>query len=250
MKDSRGYQLNYLKEHQVLKDVENRTRKFRKILSVIKDFCSGTESLSCLDVGCSTGIMASHMAGYFSMVVGIDIDEEAVRFAKEHASNPNVHFLVADSMALPFRKNTFDTTLCNHIYEHVPAAEKMMSEIERVIKQKGFCYFSGGNKYMLIEGHYGLPFLSWLPKPLAHSYLRLTGKGRFYYEEHLSLNGLRKLVRNFKIHDYTLAIISDPEKFSATDMIVPQSAFHKWLKRWAGPLYSFLPTYIWVLTKR
>jgi ubiquinone/menaquinone biosynthesis C-methylase UbiE len=153
-------------------------------------------------------------------------------------------------MALPFRDNAIEVIICNHIYEHVPNANQMMKEIYRVLKENGFCYFSAANKYMIIEGHYHIPFLSWLPKPLAHLYLKLTGKGHFYYEQHLSLQGLKQLVKKFRIHDYTLSIIRDPEKFFATDIIPTQSFLYKWIRILAPYLYPWIPTYIWVLTKK
>jgi len=102
---------------------------------------------------------------------------------------------------------------------------------------------------MVIEGHFGLPFLSWIPKPLAHLYLRVTGKGNYYYEEHRSLRGLTQLVKGFRIHDYTLAVVRNPEKFFATDIFNTQTLLYKWI-RWITPyLYQWIPTYIWILTK-
>ena len=47
---------------------------------------------------------------------------------------------------------------------------------------------------MLIEGHYFLPFLSWLPADLASAYLRLTGRGRVYHERHLTLSQNARLL--------------------------------------------------------
>ena len=129
--------------------------------------------------------------------------------------HPMSIFSSADSMAIPFGDNTFDVIVCNQIYEHVPDAKQMMEEIYRVLKKQGFCYFAAGNRYMIVEGHYGLPFLSWLPNTLGHVYLRWAGKGSFYYEKHLSLRKLRHLVGKFQVHDYTLRVIQDPERFSA-----------------------------------
>lgn len=246
----REHQLNLSKEHPILKDVESRTKKFKKILSVIQDFHPDTRFLNCLDIGCSMGIMTSLFEGFFSMTIGMDIDQEAVRSAKSHSPSSRVPFLIADAMALSFRDNSMDVIICNHIYEHVPGASQLMDEIHRVLKKDGFCYFSAGNKYVFLEGHYHLPLLSWLPKPLAHLYLRLTGKGSIYYEEHLSLRGLKRLVGKFQIHDYTLSIIRDPEKFFATDLFNRRTVSYKWI-RWLAPyVYPWIPTYIWVLTKK
>ncbi len=250
MTPKRGYQLHLSRGDSVLKDVKGRSQKFKKISSVLKDFHPETQSLNCLDIGCSGGIITSSLGDYFSMAVGIDIDKEAVQYAKKQSSSPHVHFSIADSMALPFQRNSIDAIVCNHIYEHVPYANQMVDEIYRVLKEGGFCYFSAGNKYMVFEGHYGLPFLSWIPKFVAHLYLRITGKGDFYYEEHRSLRGLKQLVNRFRIHDYTLSIIRDPENFCATDLFETQSLAYKVVRFLAPFLYRWIPTYIWVLTKK
>jgi hypothetical protein len=103
---------------------------------------------------------------------------------------------------------------------------------------------------MLMEGHYHLPFLSWLPKPIAHLYLKWSGKGTFYYEEHLSLRGLKELVRKFEIHDYTLSIIQHPDQFSATDLFETKTFLYRFI-RWIAPyLYRWIPTYVWILKKK
>ncbi len=71
------------------------------------------------------------------------------------------------------------------------------------MKPGGFCYFSGNNRVMIMEPHYKLPFLSLLPRPLAHRYMRLAGKGDYYHEKHVSYWGLRELCKKFHIIDYS-----------------------------------------------
>lgn len=250
MTQKRGYQLHLSRGDSVLKEVEGRTKKFEKISSVLRDFHPAIQSLVCLDVGSSSGIITSLLGTHFSHAIGMDIDREAVSYAKDHFSSSRVTFLIGDSLALPFRDGSVDVIICNHIYEHVPQPRKLMDEIYRILKEDGFCYFSAGNKYMVLEGHYGLPFLSWLPRPLASLYLRMLGKGDFYYEEHLSLRGLKHLARRFRIHDYTLSIIREPERFRSTDLLNPDSFLYKWIRLSAPYLYPWIPTYVWVLTKR
>jgi len=246
----RGYQLHFSRGRDGLKDVAGRFQKSKKILGVFRDACPDTQSLNCLDIGCSTGMITSFLGDHFSRVLGMDIDQEAIAYAHAHPVSPRVQFLTGDSLALPFRDNTIDLVVCNHVYEHVPDPKQMMEEIYRVLRGNGLCYFAASNKYMVMEDDYGLPFLSWLPKPLAHRYLKLARRGDFYYEENLSLRGLKKLVSKFEIHDYTLSIILDPEKYSANDLIHTGAWWYR-LIRWMAPyLYPLIPTYIWVLTKK
>jgi ubiquinone/menaquinone biosynthesis C-methylase UbiE len=135
MNPKRGYQLHLSRGDLILKDVKDRTQKFKKILSVLKEFHPETQSLNCLDIGCSSGIITSLLGNHFQMSIGMDIDQEAIQCAQNHSSSPHVQFLIADSMALSFRNNSIDVIVCNHIYEHVPYADKMMDEIYRVLKE-------------------------------------------------------------------------------------------------------------------
>ena len=44
----------------------------------------------------------------------------------------------ADICNLPFKDNTFDVILCNHVLEHIPDDTKAMQELYRVMKQGGY----------------------------------------------------------------------------------------------------------------
>jgi ubiquinone/menaquinone biosynthesis C-methylase UbiE len=244
------YQFDFSKKHQGLLTLESRLPKYQKIFSVIRDFQPHTEHLKCLDVGCSGGIITSLLTAHFKSVIGIDIDDTAVKEAGRDARDKNnLFFLVGDAMDLSFKDQSFDVVICNHIYEHVPDALVMMKEIYRVLKKNGICYFAAGNKYVLIEGHYNLLFLSWLPKKIANVYLKLFRRESCYYEKHLSLKDLKALVSSFKVVDYSLKIIEDPERFFATDLISPGSLKYKVIRILSPVVYFFCKTYIWILVK-
>ena len=44
----------------------------------------------------------------------------------------------ADICNLPFKNDTFDVILCNHVLEHIPDDTKAMEELYRVMKQGGY----------------------------------------------------------------------------------------------------------------
>jgi ubiquinone/menaquinone biosynthesis C-methylase UbiE len=152
-------------------------------------------------------------------------------------------------MSLDFPDNSFDVVICSQIYEHVPDAGQMMEQIFRVLKPEGVCYFAAGNRLSIEEHHYNLPFLSVIPRPLGHLYLRLTGKGKYYYEKHLSYWGLKWLVKQFEIIDYTTKVINDPEKFDVAYMLEPDSTKQKVSQFIVKRLYWLCPGYIWLLKK-
>jgi ubiquinone/menaquinone biosynthesis C-methylase UbiE len=152
-------------------------------------------------------------------------------------------------MALEFDESTFDVVICSQVYEHVPDAEKMIKEIYRVLKPAGICYFAATNRLSIEEYHYGLPFLSVIPRPLGHFYMRLAGKGRYYYEKHFSYWGLKKITRAFRVIDYTRQSIHDPEKYGVAYMLPVNSRKQRLARIIVDRFYWLCPGYIWLLVK-
>jgi len=211
--------------------------------------CSDLKTLNLLDIGCSTGIISDYLSHYFGSVVGIDIDRPAVKYASATFQKDNLSFSHSDSLHILQPNDHFDVAICAQVYEHVPDADLMMKEIYRVLKPGGVCYFAAGNRMQLIEPHYNLPFLSMLPQNASNAYLRLTAKGKVYYENHLSYWGLKQLVGKFACVDYTRKIIEDPSRFHA-DYLLPSGSIKEWIaKCFARYAYQLLPGYIWLLKK-
>lgn len=231
-------------------DVATRERKARTMVVVLEDYLDRSlKELSLLDVGGSTGIIDNYLSNYFWRVVSIDIDESAIKHAKETYEKKNLEFLVGDAINLPFSNDNFDVVICSQVYEHVPDAKKMFDEIFRILKPEGVCYFAANNRLMLNEPHYNLPLLSVIPKPLAHIYIRIAGKGSYYYEMHLSYWGLKSLVQKFRCSDYTLKTVLEPIKYFIDYMIRPNSLKAKVARIILKYLYWVSPGYIWVLQK-
>ena len=72
------------------------------------------------------------------MVVGIDpaerFQDAGVRLGRRSASLPNLHFALADGMALPFpRSASFDLVLSHAVIEHVADAPLYLRECARVL---------------------------------------------------------------------------------------------------------------------
>jgi SAM-dependent methyltransferase len=234
--------------HEALLDEEGRLAKAAKIHAVISDFHSEPlANLACLDIGCSVGHITNALASNFRLILGIDTDHEALVMAESR--EPTGRFQRGSALLLPYRPNAFDVVLCNHVYEHVSDQEALFAEIWRVLRPGGFCYLAAGNRLKVVEPHYRLPFLSWLPRPIAHRYLRLTGRGRSYFEHHLTCWSLRRLVSRFEVHDYTLTILRDPRRFGVNDPLLERLAPRGLPLALLRLAYFALPTYIWILRK-
>lgn len=246
----REYQFGYSEKQANVFNVEFREKKAKTIVSILSSFYKKPlKDLDVLDVGASTGIIGNYLSRYVNQMVGVDIDFTAIKHASETYQKNNLCFYLADGMKLPFLNKKFDVVICAHVYEHVPDAKKLLEEIFRVLKPGGVCYFAAGNRLMWNEPHYNLPLLSVLPRPLAHLYIRLTGKADFYHEKHLSYWGLRELVKDYNCQDYTVQIVTDPLKFKIDYMLVPGSLKAKIAKIILSNFYWLSPGYIWLLTK-
>jgi ubiquinone/menaquinone biosynthesis C-methylase UbiE len=87
-----------------------------------------------LDIGCGAGNFLAQIP--ISQKIGIDIAPTQLQFAKE---STGADVLMADAGKLPFRAASFDVVFCSEVIEHMPyaSAEKMLTEIHRVLKPQG-----------------------------------------------------------------------------------------------------------------
>jgi SAM-dependent methyltransferase len=119
-----------------------------------------------LDAGCGGGGMPLSLAEEADAVVGIDpaerFQDAGVRLGRERGLR-NLHFALADGMALPFRGGSFDLVLSHAVIEHVPDAPLYLRECARVLAPGGRVYLST-SPYLSFAGAH-LPRLK-VPVPL------------------------------------------------------------------------------------
>ena len=119
-----------------------------------------------LDAGCGGGGMPLSLAEETRFVMGIDpvnrFGEAGVRLGAERGLR-NLHFALADGMALPFRDGVFDLVLSHAVIEHVADALRYLRECARVLAPDGRMYLST-SPYLSFAGAH-LPRLK-VPVPL------------------------------------------------------------------------------------
>ena len=232
-------------QRNLLEDPLVRQRKAEKILAVLRNEISLPDpKLRLLDLGCSSGHILTKLADSIGFGVGADMDISALV-----AKHSKIAYTRTDGEKLPFASDSFDIVVCNHVYEHTSSAAEMATEIYRVLKNSGVCYLAGPNKYEIMEPHYRLPFLSWLPSSSANHYVRLFNRGEGYPEKPLPLSQVRVLFQQFAITDYTAIVLADPENYWVEDILPPESAKH-WLARFIFKwLRIIFPGFILILKK-
>lgn len=177
--------------HAVL-DLPSRWHKGLKIERLL-GLAGRRQPIRLLEIGTGSGGIAHYFATHPRLrciVTAVDVvDQRLVKDGYEY------HLVYNPS--LPFADASFDVVLSNHVIEHVggrPAQLAHLRELRRVMAPAGVGYIAVPNRWMLMEPHYRLAFLSWLPRPLRTPYLRLMRCGRRYDCEPLTVRRLDSLL--------------------------------------------------------
>lgn len=100
-----------------------------------------------LDIGCGSGYGADLIASKASEVIGVDISEEAVNYARQHCKRKNIKFYVGDAINLNFLKDgELDVIISLEVIEHIPNYFQYLKEIRRLLKDDGILIISTPNK--------------------------------------------------------------------------------------------------------
>lgn len=112
----------------------------------------GNKQKIILDIGCGTGSGSVILAKKFKKVIGIDLSEEAIEYAKRNWDRKNVKFLVGSGTKIPFHNSTFDVVAGFEVIEHIKNWKGFLKELKRVTKNKGLVYLSTPNKAIYSPG--------------------------------------------------------------------------------------------------
>jgi SAM-dependent methyltransferase len=164
-----------------------------------------------LDLGAGTGTISHALGMYYREVVAVEPVLERVEFMQQRFSQEglsNIKVLRSSLWTLPFAPASFDLVAMNGVLEWVPLGSdedprevqlRALRNAHRLLKADGCLYVGIENRistgYFLgyPDPHCGLPWVTVLPRPLAHWYARR--KGAPGYRNYLyTSRGYRKLL--------------------------------------------------------
>ena len=90
-----------------------------------------------LELATGPGLLAKHVAPTARRMIATDYSEGMIAEAKKGDCPENLTFEKADAMQLPYRDDSFDVVLIANALHIVPAPEKVLSEIDRVLRPGG-----------------------------------------------------------------------------------------------------------------
>jgi SAM-dependent methyltransferase len=97
-------------------------------------YCAGK---TVLDAACGVGYGTAHLGRCAAHVLGVDLDEQTIRYARERYGAANVPFAVMDVAALQLEDDSFDVVCSFETIEHLPDRETFLREVARVLRPDG-----------------------------------------------------------------------------------------------------------------
>jgi len=146
-----------------------------------------------LDAGCGTG---RHIKSDFSKhgckeIIGVDLGVQVFE-AKRTDDAPNTHFIQADLMNLPFKKEVFDVVTSHGVLHHTPNPRATFMRISKHLKvggmmaiyvyHKEWAYHKAHKKSLFLDTVYATGVMIWLgirkiisrmPHPIIHGFAYL-----------------------------------------------------------------------------
>jgi ubiquinone/menaquinone biosynthesis C-methylase UbiE len=102
------------------------------------------ENARVLELGCGTGILwrGAVKAPRGWRVILTDMSDGMLRETRPQLARLGQSFTYsqADAQAIPFRDESFDAVIANHMLYHVPDIPRALGEVRRVLKPSGLCY--------------------------------------------------------------------------------------------------------------
>lgn len=233
--------------HAVL-DLPSRRLKGLKIERLL-DLSDRLQPIRLLEIGTGSG----GIAHYFGTHLGLRCEVAAVDLVDNRLVTDGYVYQKVEGVELPFPDESFDVVITNHVIEHVgdiSSQLRHLAEVRRVMRPDGIGYLAVPNRWMLIEPHYRLHFLSWLPHRWRTPYLRHTGKGEFYDCEPLEMRQLESMLARSDLMYRNVCV----QAWRLTLEIERPDSFQSRLLGWVPPvlleaLCPIIPTLIYCITR-
>ncbi|MDO9390748.1 MAG: methyltransferase domain-containing protein [bacterium] len=182
-----------------------------------------------LEIGCGTGSSTIALAEQGANVTGIDIDEGALKVARDRCRVYNVPATMVSGNAAAIcddlRGRKFDLIIFFAAMEHMVHDERidcLRKYYDLLAKGAYLSIVETPNRLWYFDGHTSfLPFFNWLPDDAAFDYSRFSSKENFkeLYRIHTDENVLHFLRRGrgVSFHEMEIALNIPADKFHVAD---------------------------------
>jgi ubiquinone/menaquinone biosynthesis C-methylase UbiE len=134
----RAYWQSFTKETLLKEEAERHEKKAKILEEEWKRFVNLNKNFKILQIGCGP----EDVINYISVGKRYAIDPLADFYKEKFNLNyDSFSFLNGRAEKLPFKDNYFDIVILANVLDHVEQPEKVLSEIKRVLKEKGIFHF-------------------------------------------------------------------------------------------------------------
>mgnify|MGYP006287971829 CR=1 FL=1 len=198
---------------------QHREAKAAAILQTLRHFATSDPARGdWLDMGCGSGGIAAWLADHVDTITGVD-PEPWERWQAFRESHPNLRFVHATAEESSLPDQSVDVVICNQVYEHVNEPQRLISEIRRVLRPGGYCYFAGPNLLFPIEPHVFWPFVHWLPRQVARGLMKTLGAKNLVDANSKDYWTLKRWLGEFEIMDAVSYILRNPAVYGRTGVL-------------------------------
>lgn len=121
--------------------------RYRNVISLLKKEFGSLYNKKILDIGCGDGVLSYLLSKEGALVSGVDYSDIAIGYAKEKCQGTNIDFKQGSAYDLDFGQSSFDAVVSSDVIEHLEDVPKYLSEIKRVVTNRGIVVLSTPVKY-------------------------------------------------------------------------------------------------------
>lgn len=213
--------LKDLKDHLINRLESDRIQYIPWLNKTIK-----LKGASILEIGCGTGSSTVALAEQGANVTGVDIDEGAIKVAKDRCKIYNLQpeLIIGNAVEVynSIKKQKFDLIIFYACLEHMVYKERidcLKMYFDLLHKDSFLSIVETPNRLWFFDGHTSLlPFFNWLPDNVAFDYSKFSNRKNFkdLYNEFSEENFLHFLRRGrgASYHELEIALNITAEKIN------------------------------------
>ena len=123
-------------------------------IKIVKE-CLKSSPANILEYGCGIGMNLQFLVDYFpqSKIHGADISAKSIEVASKN--NASVSFFLLEDSEVEKHKDSFDVVFVSNVFHHIepPLRKKAISNIYKMLKNKGSVFFFEHNPYNPVTRH-------------------------------------------------------------------------------------------------
>lgn len=195
----------------------------------------GAARLRVLDLGAGMGGFAVALARAGADVTALDYNLAYCEITRTRARRYDLDLpaLAGAGEALPFSDRQFEVVTCWDVIEHVQAPARLLGEVARVTTEKGIVFVTVINRLALVDPHYHLRFVNWVPRPIGEKWIA--------WRQRTKASPLRDRQKLGEMHYFTYGRFEQLARqfgFHVADLNRAQSRFNRYPPPLGGALYG------------